>query len=32
VFELVERLGKPVIAAVNGFASAAAASWRWRAP
>ena len=28
---VIENLGKPVIAAVNGFAWAAAASWRWPA-
>ena len=31
LFDRIERLGKPVIAAVNGCRSAAAASWRWRA-
>jgi hypothetical protein len=31
VFDLVETLGKPVVAAINGFALAAAASWRSRA-
>ena len=31
VFDLIEQLGKPVMAAVNGFASAAGVSWRCRA-
>jgi enoyl-CoA hydratase len=30
VFDLVENMGKPVIAAINGYALGAAASWRWR--
>ena len=32
VFDLIENLGKPVIAAINGMRLAAGASSRWRAP
>ena len=31
VFRRIERLGKPVVAAVNGFALGGVVSWRWRA-
>jgi len=31
VFDAIEQMGKPVIAAVNGFALVAGASWRWHA-
>ena len=32
VLDLIENLGKPVIAAINGFALGAAARLQWRAP
>ena len=32
VFNLIENLGKPVIAAINGFALVGDANWPWRAP